>query len=159
MRLIQATRSRLVFHLGQREKRLLVQILKLYPRVPSAHHKLSQGSRGPNAEANQRLLDEALAEQRAENKKQLEALLTDRQRLQETETGWHLCLSPAEVEWVLQVLNDIRVGSWVILGSPEEKVTELNAKTLPDLAAMETAGYFEAQLLEALERGDVRRET
>ena len=153
MKLIQATQRRLVFQLGQREQRLLRQVLKLYPRVPSAHQKLSQSSRLPDPEANQRLLDEALAEQRAENKKQLQALLADPRRFKPTETGTRLSLSPAEVEWVLQVLNDVRVGSWILLGSPDEKRMELNERTAPDLAAMETAGYFEAQLLEAL-RGE-----
>jgi hypothetical protein len=153
VKLIQATRSRLVFHLGQRENRLLRQVLKLYPRVPSAHQKLSKSSRLPDAEANQRLLDEALAERRAENKKHLQALLADPRRFAHTETGGRLSLSPAEVEWVLQVLNDIRVGSWIILGSPDEKRPELNERMAPDFAAMETAGYFEVQLLEAL-RGE-----
>ena len=154
MKLIQATKNRLVFQLGQREKRLLLQVLKLYPRVPSAHQRLSKSGRLPEPEANQRLLDEALAEQRAENKKQLQALMVDQRRFQETETGCRLSLSRAEVEWVLQVLNDIRVGSWVRLGSPEQKAADLNEKTVPDFAAMETAGYFEAQFLEAL-RGEM----
>jgi hypothetical protein len=83
----------------------------------------------------------------------LQALLADPQRFKPAETGARLSLSPAEVEWVLQVLNDVRVGSWIILGSPDEKRTELNERTAPHFAAMETAGYFEAQLLEAL-RGE-----
>ena len=113
---------------------------------------LSKSGRLPDREANQRLLDEALAEQRAENKKQLQALLADPRRFEHTETGARLSLSPAEVEWLLQVLNDIRVGSWVILGSPEEKPAELNAANAPHFLAMEMAGYFQMQLLEALGR-------
>ena len=81
----------------------------------------------------------------------MQALLADPRRFGHTETGARLSLSPAEVEWLLQVLNDIRVGSWVILGSPEEKPAELNATTAPHFLAMEMAGYFQMQLLEALE--------
>ena len=150
MKLIQATRAKLVFHLGPREKRSLLQILKLYPCVPSAHHMLSRTGRVPDRNANQRLLDEALAEQRAENKQRLQALLADPRRFQHTETGVRLSLSPAETEWVLQVLNDIRVGSWLILGAPEEKPAELTAANAPHFLAMEMAGYFQMQLLEAL---------
>ena len=150
MRLVRTTKTRLFFHLGQRETRLLLQILKLYPRVPSAHLKLTQSDRVPDQEANQRLLDEALAEQRAENKKQLLALLADPRRFARTETGGRLSLPPAEVEWLLQVLNDIRVGSWIILGCPEDKLPELNDTTASNFLAMEMAGYFQAQLLEAL---------
>ena len=153
MKLIQATQSRLLFQLGYREERLLLHILGLYPCVPPAHRQLSKGGRLPEPEANQRLLDEALAEHRADNKKQLQALLADQRRFEHTETGARLSLSPAHVDWVLQVLNDIRVGSWIILGSPDEKRPELNERMAPDFAAMETAGYFEVQLLEAL-RGE-----
>ena len=156
MKLVRSTKSRLLFHLGQRETRLLLQILKLYPRVPSAHHALSKSDRFPNREANQRLLDEALAEQRAECKQQVAALLADPRRLTHAETGGHLSLSPGEVEWVLQVLNDIRVGSWIILGAPEQKLPELNETNAPHVWAMEMAGHFQAQFLEAL-RGE--RET
>jgi hypothetical protein len=150
VKLVQATKGRLVFHLGRREKRSLLQLLKLYPCVPSAHQVLSRTGRVPDREANQRLLDEALAEQRAANKKQLEALLADPRRFEQTETGARLSLSPAETEWVLQVLNDIRVGNWVLLGSPEEKPAELTAANAPHFLAMEMAGYFQMPLLEAL---------
>ena len=152
MRLVKATKDRLIFHLGLREQRSLLQILKLYPCVPSAHHVLSKSDRLSNREENQRLLDEALAEQRAQNKHQLQALLADPRRFDRTETGVRLSLSPPEAEWVLQVLNDIRVGSWVILGSPEEKPVDLDAAKAPHFLAMELAGYFQMQLLEALQR-------
>ena len=151
MKLVRQTKTRLLFHLGHRETRLLRQILQLYPRVPPAHHVLSKSDRLPDREANQRLLDEALVEQRAENKKQLHALLADPQRFAPTETGSRLSLPPGEVEWLLQVLNDIRVGSWVLLGSPEDKLPELDETTAPNVVAMEMAGYFQMHLLEALE--------
>ena len=153
MKLVRATKGRLVFHLGPREKRSLLQLLKLYPCVPPAHHVLSRTGRVPDQAANQRLLDEALAERRAENKKELQALLADPRRFEQTETGARLSLSPAEVEWVLQVLNDIRVGNWVILGSPEQKPAELTSANARYFLAMEMAGYFQVPLLEALAGG------
>ena len=152
MKLVQATKSKLVFLLGSREKRSLPQVLHLYPRVPAAHHVLSKSGRLPDAQANQRLLDEALTEQRAENKKLVQALLADPRRFEPTETGARLSLARTEAEWLLQVLNDVRVGSWVILGSPEEKPAEVTIATAPYFVAMELAGYFQMQLLEALER-------
>ena len=153
MKLIRTTKTRVLFHLGHWEAHLFLEILSLYPCLPPAHQKLSKASPRPDSDANQQLLDEALAEHRAENKKQLRALLADERRFAPTETGGRLSLPPADVEWVLQVLNDIRVGSWVRLDSPDEKPVKLNEKTAPHYRAMEIAGYFEAQLLEALERG------
>jgi hypothetical protein len=150
MKLVRQTKTRFLFQLGRRETRLLLHILKLYPRVPPAHQMLSKTSRLPDHEGTQRLLDEALAEQRAENKQQLLALLADQRRFTRTETGARLSLPATEMEWLLQVLNDIRVGSWVILGAPADKLPELSDATAPDFLAMEMAGYFQAQLLAAL---------
>jgi hypothetical protein len=150
VKLIQATESRLLFQLGHREERLLYRVLNLYPCMPPAHQKLSKAGKLPEPEANQRLLDDALAEHRADNKKQLQALLADRRRFEHTETGARLSLSPAQVDWVLQVLNDVRVGSWVLLGSPEQMAVDLNETTAPHFRAMEMAGYFQAQFLQAL---------
>ena len=155
MKLISATKDRFLFHLGHREKRLLLEILKLYPRIPCAHQPLSRSGKPPDPESGQRLLDEALAEQRNENKKQLQAFLADPKRLEENETACRLSLFPSELEWLLQILNDIRVGSWVMLGSPEEKLEAslLNEKTAPDFWAMEMSGHFQMHLLEAMEGG------
>ena len=150
MKLVRTTKTKFLFDLGRREERLFREVLKLYPRVPSAHHVLSKSGRLPHREADQRLLDEALAEQRAEHKQQVAALLADPQRLAPGETGSHLSLLHGEAEWLLQVLNDIRVGSWIILGAPEEKLPELNEANAPHYWAMEMAGHFQAQLLEAM---------
>jgi hypothetical protein len=153
VKLIKATQNRLVFQMGQREERLLLRILELYPCVPSSHPKLSKAGHLPEPDANQRLLEEALAEHRAEKKKQVQALLADKRHLSRTETTSRLSLSSGEAEAILQVLNDVRVGSWVQLGSPEEIDVELDDKTAPHLVAMQMAGYFESQFLEALSGG------
>ena len=153
MKLVRSTEKRLVFDLDPREEQMLLRLLTLYPCVPAAHHVLSKAGRLPRAAANQQLLDEALAEQREQNKKQLQTLLTDPRRLEHKEAGARLSLSPAEAEWFMQVLNDIRVGSWILLGSPESKITELSPAKAPHYLAMERAGYFQMQLLEALEGG------
>ena len=94
-----------------------------------------------------------MTEHRAEKKKQMQALLADKRHLARTDTGTQLSLSPAEAEAVLQVLNDVRVGSWVLLGSPENLDADFTEKTAPHLVAMQMAGYFEAQFLEALSGG------
>ena len=151
MKLVRSTNGKFVFHLGQRDKLLLLQVLKLYPRITSASQPLSKSSRLPDRESNQRLLEEALAEQRAENKKHLETFLTDPRRFADTEAGCRLTLSRSDMEWLLQVLNDIRIGSWILLGSPEEKFAKLTLATAPHYWAMEMSGIFQSSFLEALE--------
>ena len=151
MNLIRSTRQQFQFRLGRREKQLLLALLKLYPCLPAAHQPLSKSGGFPGQETDQGLLDEALAEQRQDNRRQLQALLADPARFQEQETGWRLSLSPADLEWLLQVLNDIRVGSWALLGSPEERLVQLDEKTAPCYWAMEMSGHFQMQFLEAMQ--------
>lgn len=157
MKLIRATKGNFLFQLGKREKHLLLQVLRLYPRIPPATFRLSKTGKLPDAEANQHLLDESLAEQREQNRKILEAFLTDSRRFVDIESGSRLALSPSELEWLLQILNDVRVGSWLILGAPEQgmEFKLLNEKTAPDFWAMEMSGQFQMRFLEALEKREV----
>ncbi len=150
MKLIGTADNQLELHFGRREKELLLNVLRLYPCVPPAHHKLSKS--GALDASAQELLDQALAEQRSASQKQLADLLGESRRWTEHKPGWRLTLGTGEAEWLLQVLNDIRVGSWVSLGSPENHLKVLNEETAPHVWAMEVAGAFQAALLEILEQ-------
>jgi hypothetical protein len=149
---ITRTAKRYQIHLGKREKRVLMELLKLYPRIPPGYSRLSQSAAGHDAQVNQQLLEAALAEQRRENQRQLRTLLAGADQYADDETGCRLSLPAGDVEWLLQVLNDIRVGSWIILGSPDQihELALLNEKTAPDFWAMEMSGLFQQRLIEAL---------
>jgi len=143
-----------VFHLGRREKDLLLDVLKMYPLVPASHHRISASTDEPGTPGNQTLLEEALAEHRLENKKALDTMLQEPNRFQETPSGHRLWLTAAQIEWLLQILNDVRVGSWLTLGSPDEqqgKRLRLNLQSARYLWAMELCGHFEYALLSARE--------
>ena len=158
MKLLRASKGNYQFYLGHREKQVFCEILGLYPCIPPAHQPLSKTGKLPDAEANQRLLDEAIAEQRSENKTQLSIFLSDPLRLvpvnKPDDDGFRLSVSPAEIEWLLQILNDIRVGTWVKLGSPEEPRVVLTAESMPMVWAMEASGHFQMQLLAAVNGTD-----
>lgn len=119
MKRIGADEQALHFQLNERERDALVQILQTYPVVPPAHHAVSRQLKEAQVTEYQRLLDEALAEQRAANRQQLQAWLAAPGRFQQTKAWFALTLDRSDVEWLLQVLNDIRVGSWLLLGSPD----------------------------------------
>jgi hypothetical protein len=151
VRLQPAGDNRSVLELGPREKELLLALLKRYPCVPPAHQRLSKAGAGADLHSAQRLLDDALAEQRARNKRQVQALFADPGRWIATEGGWKVSVTTGEIEWLLQVLNDVRVGSWLALGSPEQRVKTLTEENAPHLWAMEMSGSFEMALLHLLE--------
>jgi len=151
VKLLRTGKNGLVFQLGPREQQLLLETVALYPLVPVAHHRLSQGGEGPQSNANQRLLEEALAEHRQANRRQVLAMLNEPKRFQATKSGFELTLTHAQIEWLLQVLNDLRVGSWLALGEPEPgeapEVTEQNARYQ---LTLEVCGMFQSFLLAAL---------
>jgi hypothetical protein len=154
LKLLKTDGDNLVFHLERREKDLLLELLKLYPLIPVSHFRVSNKSDSAQARASQKLLEEALAEHRQENRRALAAMLSEPNRFQETPGGSRLQLKPQQVEWLLQVINDVRVGSWLNLGSPDQtrgkrvRLTEENAQYL---WAMELAQHFEHALLVAME--------
>ncbi len=144
-------RGAFVFEMGQREKKLLLQTIALYPLVPATHHQLSKTAEGNADEENQRLLEQSLLQQRQQNRRQVEAMLEEPQRFREVNRRSQLTLSASEVEWLLQVLNDIRVGSWLALGAPDEgKTAEITDENAQHLVALEVCGLFESALLAAL---------
>ena len=150
MKLRRANQHDFVFQLSPREQELLFDTLKLYPLVPAHHHRLTR-SAAAQSEENQHLLEAALAEQRAENRRHVEALLTAPERLQKYQTNFLLRLTPVEMEWLLQVLNDIRVGSWLELGEPDQdKPPQITGENFRFALALEVAAGFESVFLAAL---------
>jgi hypothetical protein len=151
VKLLRRLKKGFAFHLSEREKQLLLATLKLYPLVPASHHRLSQNAHGKSADENQRLLEESLAEQREENRRQVLAFFDDPKHFRQTKTDVRLSLTYGEVEWLLQVLNDVRVGGWLALGEPEHghepEITEENARYY---FGLEVGGAFQSVLLEAL---------
>ena len=69
MKRIPSAEDQVKFHLSGHERRVLIEVLKNYPCVPVSYPRLSHTAQHLDAEANQHLLEEALAEQRAENKR------------------------------------------------------------------------------------------
>jgi hypothetical protein len=144
------------FEMAQEEQILLWHLLQQYPLVPAGHQRLSRNAK--NQDENEVLLAEALAEQRTANRKQIAALLNEPGRFAAMPGAEELrvTFSFAEMDWLLQICNDIRVGSWLALGSPElDGKPALGAK--PDVARhyfnMEIAGAFEMQFIRALGGG------
>jgi hypothetical protein len=154
VKFIKADGKQFSFQIERREKLLLFQVLRLYPRVPVAHHRLSRTEARPD---DQELLESALAAQRREHKKQVLAMLKAKSRFRENKQGYRFSLKPAQMEWLLQVLNDVRVGSWLALGSPDglaEAFAAMTEKTAPHFYAMEVAGFFQMTLLAAMNGGE-----
>src|SRR6185436_13293901 len=73
--LLQASKGKLIFRMSESERSLLLTLFDLYPRVPSASGLSRRGGKPRHSEDTEGLLEEALAEQRAETKKRLKTFL------------------------------------------------------------------------------------
>lgn len=150
MKFIKADKGIFNFQIDEKEKRLLFEVLGLYPLIPASHSRLGESEERAEDE---QLLEQALAEQRRDHKKQVQAMLKAKSRFRANKQGFRFSLKAAQMEWLLQVLNDVRVGGWLALGSPDgalEILAALNEKTAPYLWAMEAAGHFQMILLQAM---------
>lgn len=154
MRLLPATAKGLAFLLNDAERHLFSEVLQQYPVVPAGHHTLSKSLHDEAAEENQRLLHTELAEQRTTLKPKIAVWLAATGRWRPTQRGSRLTVPREDTEWLLQVLNDIRIGSWLQLGAPETHLnpTKLKPAGQQAWANMELSGAFQMALLHALER-------
>lgn len=154
MRLLNSQADQFVFRLTARDRLLLGEVLRHYPMPPHDADPRSHRAAAPGNPSSQTLLEEALAAGKAEGRRRLDALLQDRRRLAPDGAGARLTLSRAELEWLLQVLNDVRVGSWIRVGCPDPDAgrrPKATRATAPFLLAMELAGHYECILLETLD--------
>lgn len=152
MKLIKRDDTHCSFLIGKREREMLFSLLQRYPVMLAAHFRTRHPPKSEESKKNQDLLEETLAEQQKENRKQLEQMLAAKGRFTENGLGYTFRLSHSEIEWLLQVLNDIRLGSWIQLGEPDPNATAsvpLNEQNMLLAWAMEIAGLFQHALLEA----------
>jgi len=153
MKLIRKDGVEFEFEFAPVEKGLLFHLLGLYPAVPVSYHKLTKGRRIPHESENQELLNEAIKSQREENQKEIIALVKDAERFVDGEESTRVVLKNNELEWLLQVLNDVRVGNWIAAGSPDleqERKLRRDKKSMQHMMLMELAGGFEMLFLGAL---------
>jgi hypothetical protein len=141
-----------VFHISKREKVVLLSTLRLYPLLDASYHQLSRDPKTAGR-AEQEWLEEAMEQQRQDQKKKLDQFFgNDRLFFKDGKGELQLTLTGEQLEWLLRVLNEIRVGSWVRLGRPEMEAArklQLSSEQAHFLASMELSGYFQAALLEA----------
>ncbi|MGC3960167.1 MAG: hypothetical protein QM813_20255 [Verrucomicrobiota bacterium] len=136
--------------MNEPEKEIFCETLQLYPLVPATHFRLSKATETQSDE-NQRLLEESLAQQRTEHRKELEALLNDPVRFKKIGKKFRLRLKITELDWLLQVFNDIRVGCWLMLGEPDDdKPPTVTPENFRYGLAMDVSGMFQSALLAAL---------
>jgi hypothetical protein len=139
------------YFLNAHEAEALAGLLKRFPFTELAPRQISRMTDDPATAEREKLLNESLAEHRKELAKVAVTLL-EKDTWKKSRNGTFLTLSPQSRDLLLQILNDIRIGSWRALGEPEDldkPPKNTSAKNPAYRHLMDLAGYFEANLLEA----------
>jgi hypothetical protein len=165
MRFLSRDTESVTFELDRRELELLTFLLRRYPVRDPAYPQLASPNEREALADEQRMLTESLTAEQEENRgKVAEFIRTRLTPPASTPPGssgsapfeFSVRISFAEVDWLLRVINDVRVGCWVRLGCPEEQSLHLpplsfSLSKVTDFAAMELGGVVLGVLLEALE--------
>lgn len=149
MHLLNTEDDRIAFQMSASEKTLFLLALKQYPLVPSSAAKFAHSDE-PVLVEGQLLLDQALAEHRESNQRQIQAFLDSNSYFEANSQGYRLMLTHAEREWLLQVFNDVRVGCWWMLGCPDPADTpsKTNNRSLDRYNLfMDLCAFFQSALL------------
>lgn len=156
MKLLRQFRDGWEYELSRHEATCLRTMIGEFPLTPIAAARITRTESGRDADERDRLLNESLAGHRQDLKNQAMRFLASG-RPRADKAGWRLRLDPEEREMLLQLLNDIRIGSWRALGEPadlESKFSPASEKEMKYRAFMELAGYFEFKLLNLHDGGE-----
>jgi hypothetical protein len=144
------------FLMNRQERELFLVTLSYYPLLNPDYHRLTKNLDSGLLAEEQQLLRQAMEERHKSHKKQLTEFLAGVPKEPDETGNFELRLSRSEMEWLLTVLNDVRVGSWDILGRPdykELKKVNQHSKNSHYLALMEMSGIFQSIFLHALGNG------
>ena len=151
MRLVEAKDDWFLFHVTKRERALLTQVLKQFPVGSGPRGPLSKSGDPAKLADNEAFLAVALAEQRAEHRRQLDMFLGEQGRFaDDPKGGYRVRFTNTQMDWLLRVLNEIRVGLWQKLGQPRDLAPLALAGQLDAVVTMELCALFQTRLLAAL---------
>jgi hypothetical protein len=113
--------GKFTFRFEQAEREWFRHILEQYPLQQTPMRPINDDT-GANE-----LLEKALAENRKHSREHAGIFLKAGQLEIDKQFNefWDLTLSGSEVEELLQILNNVRVGLWLRLGKPEPSLEEL----------------------------------
>jgi len=149
MKLMKQTPDGWEYRLNQKETDSLCFLVSQFPVVPPSRARISRTDSDPKSDEREKLLNESLAEHRRDLKKKARHLVDpDKFKLLKKNRVFRVGTEDREI--LLQILNDIRVESWRILGEPENleiDPLQLSHESLRHYHYMHLAGYFEHHLI------------
>ena len=153
MRVFEKTDSALVLELGVAETDFLKQILSDYPLAANESRRFSAFADAGEVWENTTLLQSSLREHAQTNRAKLRLWLDSPETWKHFPDRTLLFLKTEDCSWFLQILNDLRIGSWRKLDCPEQEELdsiEINRENAHPLLAMKVSGFLQTLILNAI---------
>lgn len=147
MKLAKQSDDGFQYQLSREEAHFLRLLLRQFPIAAFSPVMISKGH--SRAVEREKLLNESLAAHRNELKQKAKDLAGE-DKFKTLEGNQLFYVNREGRETMLQVLNNIRVESWRILGEPENldlNLSELPQEKIRHYQLMQLAGYFECCFL------------
>ncbi len=162
LELIEKTSGRIVFRFHQNGRAQLVSLLQCYPLPVKWDVELSRNDPDGELEEDRQFLEETLEKKREAMAEGLQRFLDSPTIFQSSDEGDFLRLPMDRVDWLLQVLNDLRISAWRLLGCPDgdekKALEELIQGEMPMesmqkaqlFILLELAGYYQSVILDGI---------
>lgn len=163
MELVEKTDERIVFRFHPNGKEQLTSILNCFPLPSRWEVTLSKNDSEGEFEEDRKFLEETLDTERQSLQSSLDVFLSSPVSFYDEDGDSFLRLGLDRVEWLLQILNDIRISAWQLLGSPgpeeKEELEKLIQEKMPEesmrhaqlFLLLELAGYYQSVIIESLD--------
>ncbi len=155
MKLIRQGNGSFELRMEEGEWTALSDLLGQYPLTPANHHSLNSKDRpDPDLKESDQWLRDSVSNHQTEREVQLKKWLSNVQADHSgADVEYPVKFDADRADWLIEILNDLRVGSWLSLGCPSPE--EISGKTWkssdwPTLWTMEASGMYQSILLKAL---------
>ena len=150
MKLIRQNERYRCYRLRAVDAQLFIAVLNHFPCLKQGYQRASMTGEGPAIDEAEALLMAATAERTRKHQRELRRWLRAPGRFKAVEGKLELRIELRRIEWLLQILNDVRVGLWVRLGSPQNMdaaARSASQETFLQYVLMDAAGMFQTALL------------
>ncbi len=150
MILRESSADAIVIALSEAEGDLLKEIFADYPLVANDERELTRSAAHEDLEEDTELLRSSIAESNQISRRRLDDWLNNPQTFLKKDEEWLLRFEKEQLDWMLQILNDLRIGSWQQLKCPSQdelSALPLSPDTFKPICTMEMAGALQAILL------------
>lgn len=162
MKFICVDENRLVFEFQPDERESLESLLKCYPLPSQWNVELVRDDHKGEFEEDRKFLEETLEAEKKAMASGLNRFLESPSVFFEDLPEEYLRIPLDQVDWFLQILNDLRVSAWQLLGCPDQdekqELEDMLKKEMPAemmqrmqlFILLEMAGYYQSVVLDAV---------